>query len=276
MTTAAPDVTPFDLAAYLARIDYKGPLQPNAEVLSALHLAHATHIPYENLDILLGKPILLDVPSLQEKLVAGRRGGYCFEQNKLLALALERAGFSLTMLAGRVRYRYKHLMPRTHMILVVAADGANWIADVGFGAQGLLLPIPFAPGAQLAEVRQYNWTFRIIEEGSEWMVQSRRGGEWENLYSFSLEPQVMIDYEMANHYTSTHPDSRFTQTLTAQRMTTEARYIIRNRELTVDRGETTTTHEVAPEEIVTILDETFGLSFPTGTRFFSRSGTPLP
>src|SRR5262249_13238611 len=95
----------FDLAAYLKRIGQAGALQPDYATLAALHLAHATHIPFENLDILLGRPIRLDIGSLQEKMVRGARGGYCFEQNLLFAAALEAIGFRFTQLAGRVCYR---------------------------------------------------------------------------------------------------------------------------------------------------------------------------
>src|ERR1700756_4948956 len=93
-----------DLKAYSARIGYTGAFAPTAETLAELHLAHATHIPFENADILLGRPIRLDQESLQAKLVAQRRGGYCFEQNLLFAAALEELGFRVTRLAARVRY----------------------------------------------------------------------------------------------------------------------------------------------------------------------------
>lgn len=266
MTTNALDSAPLDLDAYLRRIDYAGPLLPTAAVLQAVHLAHATHIPYENLDILLGQPIRLDLASIQAKLVLGGRGGYCFEQNKLLAAALQELGFPVQLLAARVRYRYRQMLPRTHMVLLVHADGENWLVDVGFGAYGLLLPVPFVAGA---EARQYAWTFRIIEEPGLWVMQSLGEDAWEDLYAFSLEPQQMIDYEMANYYTSTHPNSRFVQTPTAQRMTTEVRYIMRNRELITDSGDVVTIREIADEELLSVLAQTFGLSFPEGTRFSS-------
>lgn len=262
MTTEAP--ASLDLAAYLGRIAYEGSLEPSAAVLKAVHLAHATHIPYENLDILLGRPIRLDLPSIEAKLVQGGRGGYCFEQNKLLAAALQALGFRVELLAARVRYRYRSMLPRTHMVLLVEADDGKFLVDVGFGAHGLLLPVPFAAGV---EARQYAWAFRLIEEPGLWVMQSLRDDAWEDLYAFSLEPQQMIDYEMANYYTSTHPDSRFVHTPTAQRMTTDVRYILRNRELITDSGKVVTTREVKDEELLDLLGETFGLSFPEGTRF---------
>src|SRR5262245_9602863 len=110
---------PLELPAYLARIDYTGELRPTRAALEALHLAHLRHIPFENLDVLLGRPIRLDLDSLQAKLVGGGRGGYCFEQNTLFAEALERVGFRVKRLAARVRFGAAHILPRTHMLLEV-------------------------------------------------------------------------------------------------------------------------------------------------------------
>ena len=113
-----------DLPAYLRRIGYAGGLAPTRTTLDALQLAHATSIPFENLDILLGVPIRLDLASVQAKLVAGRRGGYCFEQNALFAAVLEHVGFAVTRLAARVRLGHGIVRPRTHMTLRVDFDGA--------------------------------------------------------------------------------------------------------------------------------------------------------
>jgi N-hydroxyarylamine O-acetyltransferase len=261
-----------DLDAYLRRIGYSGPREPTAPVLEALHLAHATHIPFENLDILLGRPVLLDLASLQEKLVAGARGGYCYEQNFLLAAALERLGFEVTRLAARVRYRTERILPRLHMLLLARADGSSWIADAGFGLEGLLAPVRFDPGR---ESRQFAWTYRVVEEAGEWVLQSLRGRSWIPLYSFTLAPQAAADYEPANHYSSTHPDSRFTQTLVVQLPSPGARLALRNLELTTDRGDSVTTRMLAgDDELLSVLAGTFGLRFAPGTRFRYRATMP--
>src|SRR5262245_46547822 len=109
------DATQIDLPAYLARIGYWGSATVDLASLQALHLAHATHIPFENVDVLMGLPIRLDAAGLMEKLVHGQRGGYCFEQNMLFSLALEQLGFPLTRLSARVRMRTERILPRTHM-----------------------------------------------------------------------------------------------------------------------------------------------------------------
>jgi N-hydroxyarylamine O-acetyltransferase len=269
--SAAPDAHQpgaLDLAAYLGRIGYSGRVQPSRATLEALHLAHATHIPFENLDILLGRPIRLDLASLQDKLVRGRRGGYCFEQNLLFASVLERLGYSVTRLSARVHYRNQPKVPRTHILLRVEAEGAPWLADVGFGLEGLLLPVAFVAGR---EARQFAWTYRVIESEGEWTLQSLREQSWTELYSFTLQPCLEVDFEPANHYTATHPDSRFVRTLTAQLPTPEVRYRLRNRELMVDRGAGVSRRMLADDdELLAVLAETFGLHFPAGTRFAYR------
>ncbi|MCX7173022.1 MAG: arylamine N-acetyltransferase [Proteobacteria bacterium] len=253
------------MSAYLERIEYAGDLGPNQTVLEALHLAHATHIPFENLDILLGKPIRLDIASLQAKLVKGRRGGYCFEQNLLFSAMLQSLGFSVTQLAARVRYRTTTILPRTHMLLLVELADEHWLADVGFGAEGLLLPVPMKSNQG---VRHFAWSYRVIEEDRLWVLQSLRDSTWMDLYAFTLEPQQAVDYEIANHYVSTHPASRFVQTLTAQRLSPEVRHILRDRELIEDRGDKQTVRMLADNaELLDVLKQTFGLSFPPGTRF---------
>ncbi|HEV8554044.1 MAG TPA: arylamine N-acetyltransferase [Casimicrobiaceae bacterium] len=265
MTVESAPTGTVDLDAYLRRIGYGGTLAPTLPALQALHLAHATHIPFENLDILLGRSIRLDLESLQAKLVAGGRGGYCFEQNTLLAAVLRAMGFDVTLLAARVRFGANRVLPRTHMTLSVRIDNTAWLADVGFGAAGLLLPIRFGDGA---EVRQFAWTYRLAEEAGQWVLQSQRDGAWVDLYAFTLEPQLAVDFEVANHYVSTHPQSRFVQSLTAQRIEPEARHTLVNRDYSVDRGTETRRQTVGDdEELLELLAGTFGLSFPAGTRF---------
>ncbi len=263
MTGAAGPVA-LDLRAYLRRIRYAGPLAATRATLEALHLAHATAIPFENLDILLGRPIRLDLGSLQAKLVAGGRGGYCFEQNALFAAALEEIGFGVTRLAARVRLGTERVLPRTHMTLLVAVDGVELLADVGFGADGLLLPVPIGGAA----APQFAWTYRVVEGGGLHVLQTRREGAWQDLYAFTREPQLPVDYEIANHYTSTHPASRFTLVLTAQRLATDVRRTLRNRVYTEDRGAGAETRTLASDdEMLEVLAREFGLAFPAGTRF---------
>jgi N-hydroxyarylamine O-acetyltransferase len=254
-----------DLAAYLQRIGYTGELDTDEKTLSALHLAHARSIPFENLDILLGRAVSLELDRVQDKLVQQRRGGYCFEQNTLFAGVLRELGFTVTALAARVRQRQTRPLPRTHMCLLVHAGGQQWIADVGFGGEGLLQPVLLTG----APVQQFQWAYRVLEESPGLHVlQSLRDDRWGDLYAFSLEAQQHADIEMANYYVSTHPDSRFVRTLTVQLPAPDRRQILRNRELTTDAGGTL--HSVVitdNEQLLEVLAQNFYLDFPAGTRF---------
>ena len=173
--------------SYFARIEYSGEAatdlaKPDFATLSAIHFAHATHIPFENLDVLLKRPIRLDSPSLQAKLIDARRGGYCFEQNALLATALETIGFPVKRLAARVLIGTDP-RPRTHMMLIVTAEGEPWLADVGFGGAGLLRPIRF----RVDEVADcFGWKYRIGAAGAHYLLQTQQLGEWQDLYTFKI------------------------------------------------------------------------------------------
>src|SRR5690625_92254 len=137
----------FDLTAYLNRIEYDGPLTPNYETLRDVHRQHARTLPFENLNPLMRWDIPLDSASLQQKMVHGRRGGYCFEQNLLLRHALEAIGFSVSGLAARVlSNRPPDSVPaRTHMLLLVEAEDEAWLADAGFGGMTLTEPVKLEP-----------------------------------------------------------------------------------------------------------------------------------
>ncbi len=265
----ASDAT-IDLDAYLARIGYLGERGPTVETMRGLHRAHATHIPFENLDVLLGRPIRLDLESLQAKLVRARRGGYCFEHNLLFAAALEQLGFRVTRLSARVRHGTDRILPRTHMLLLLEVDGEPWIGDVGFGGWGLLEPIPLVGDR---EMKQGAWTFRLRREGGGWVLQCLESNLGLDQYAFTLEGQLPVDYELANHYCSTHPQSRFVLTLTAQLPTPAARYILHNREFrTVDASGEHTEMVATNEALLGLLATRFGIVLPGGTVFRTAAG----
>lgn len=258
------DAAPLDLEAYFHRIGHDGLREPTLRCLEALHLAHATRIPFENLDIQLGRPVRLDLESLQAKLVRGGRGGYCFEHNTLFAAVLARLGFKVDTLEARVRLGSTEVRPRTHMALRVRLAEGDWLADVGFGGEGLLLPVPF-DGRELTRLAD---TCRLRPEGRVTVLQRRQSEGWADLYALEPEPARAVDYEMGNHYTSSFPESGFVRTLTAQLPAPEARRILRNRTLTTLRDGQVEVRELQdPEELLHVLRESFGLEFPAGTRF---------
>ncbi len=203
-----------DFAAYLERIGLSADERPT---LPALHRAHATSIPFENLDPHRGIPVSLAPEDLERKLVRERRGGYCFEQNLLLASALEHLGLTVEPMLARVRRGAPPgaVRPRSHLVLRVSDhDGRRWHADVGFGLGTLLDPIPFGPdGAH----EQSGWSFRVVEEGPELVLQTLTDGSWSDLYAFSPQPVPHVDIEMSNWWTSANPQSLFVSGLVAAR-----------------------------------------------------------
>jgi N-hydroxyarylamine O-acetyltransferase len=255
-----------DLQAYLARTGYDGQLETTVETLVGLHRAHVLSIPFENLDILLGRQIRLDLASLQAKLITGRRGGYCFEQNTLFAAVLERLGFDVTGLAARVRMGDERGTPRTHMVLAVDLDDRRWLADVGFGGDTLLDPIRFDDDQP---VRQGAWSFQLVEERDRVRVlRGLRADGWLDLYEFTEEPQLPVDFEVGNHYTSTWPRSPFVTKVVVQRSGVDERWMMIEDELRVERPEGCERWPVTSSEArLSILAERFELEFPAGTRF---------
>jgi N-hydroxyarylamine O-acetyltransferase len=207
------DVDRLDLPAYLERIG-----TTETATLAELHRAHIAAIPFENLDIPLGRGIAVDLQSVQAKLVARRRGGYCYEHGILFAAVLERLGYRVQRLLGRVGGYSEQPRGRTHMALLVEAGGERWLADVGFGG-GLLEPLPFAPGV---ERRQGGWTFRLHEAGPGWELEERRPEGWSTLYGFADERQYPADVVVANHYTSTFPRSPFVTRIVVTRRDEQA------------------------------------------------------
>jgi N-hydroxyarylamine O-acetyltransferase len=199
-------VDALDLEAYLRRIGHDGETAPTGATLAALHRAHLDAIAFENLDIVLGRGIAVDLPSVQAKLVERGRGGYCFEHGLLFAAVLERLGFTVERLLARVGPDSASPRPRTHMTLRATAGTERWLADVGFGS-GLLAPLPFdAPGPY----EQGPWAFELVSIGAgSWALRERERGEWVTGYVFDDQRQHAADVVMANHYISTFPRSPF-------------------------------------------------------------------
>lgn len=196
-----------DLAAYLRRIDYDGDLAPTAATLAGLHRAHVAAIPFENADVMLGRGVRVDLASIADKLVRRGRGGYCFEHGQLLAAALVQLGYPVDRLLARVGGPHD---VRSHLVLRVHVGGQPWLADTGFGT-GLIEPLPFGDGAPHD---QYGWTYRLRADGDHyWQLQERQGDGWATLYQFDDQPQYPADVLVANHFTSTYPDSSFVRQL---------------------------------------------------------------
>jgi N-hydroxyarylamine O-acetyltransferase len=255
----------FDLGAYFARIGYRGPATPQLETLRELHRLHPQSIPFENLDPLLRRPLGLDARSLQQKLVAQRRGGYCYEHNLLLKHALEHIGFKVTGLGARVLLNHPEdaVRARTHMLLQIDLEDEIWIADVGFG--GLTLTGPLRLVDQVPQTTPHE-PFRLRRMDGDYLLQAEVRGAWRTLYSFDLQKQVLPDYELASWYLSNHPESRFVVNLIAARTEPRRRYALLNNELAIHElnSETVRRSLTSAAELRDTLRETFGIAVPEG------------
>lgn len=254
---------PADIDAYCARIGYVGPREPSLDVLRGIVAAHTAAIPFENLDVLLRREIRLDPPSLCAKLVHRRRGGYCFEHNLLLLEMLSAFGFRAQGLAARVQWgRPPDVVgPRTHMLLRVELAEGSFIADVGFGGLTPTAPLALdAPGEQMTP----HEPFRQVERDGEFFVEARLGGAWSSLYRFTLQPQLRVDYEVANWFTSTHPESLFVRHLVVSRPGHDGRYALFNNRLTIRRRDGSSERRVlrGAAEFAQVLAGDFAITMP--------------
>lgn len=261
MTSSGPSQAgSLDLDAYLSRVGWAQEPRPDLATLRGLHEAHAGRIPFENLDVRLGRPVGLDLASLQDKLVRRRRGGYCFEQNTLFAAVLRAIGLEVRTLEARVRPPgAPGPLPRTHMVLRVEVEGRRWLADVGFGGDGPVHPVPL-DGEESA---QLGGAYAVATEAEGvHVLRLLSAGAWRDLYAFTLAPALPVDFEVAHHFTSTHPRSPFVNGLTVQRVTPERRQILRGRAYTEQDGEGESRRELSDREVVELLPEVFGLDVP--------------
>ena len=266
----------FRLDKYLARIGIDGSIGPDLATLAALHAAHVNAIPFEGLDPLLGRPVKLDLASLQDKLVDSRRGGYCFEQNTLLKTALTAIGFTVTGLGARVRWMAQPgspLGPRTHMLLKVDLQDGPYLADVGFGACVLDAPLRFATDVEQSTAMG---TYRLSEADGLFSLSAKQPAGWRVMYVFNLEPQIPSDYELGNWFTSTNPLAPFPHNLIIERVGSDGRYKLINRRFAIEtrEGEIAVERSIdCAEDLTRLLDEIFNITPPTpAAEIFTRIG----
>jgi N-hydroxyarylamine O-acetyltransferase len=240
-----------DVDAYLARIGYHGPRAPDLATLNGLHRAHMLAVPFENLDIMAGRQIVLDEARLFDKIVRRRRGGFCYEQNGLFAAMLRALGFDVSLLSGRVATREGGWgIPFDHMTLLVRLD-EPWLADVGFG-DSFLEPLRLADaGDQLRDGVAYR-----IEPGGDERVLTQAG---EPQYTFTLTPRARLsDFDGGCTYHQTSPQSSFTRSLVCSLATPTGRVTLSGRRLIVTANGQRAERELASE---TDVDETLQTHF---------------
>jgi len=259
------------LDEYLARIGYAGDRKPNLENLQRLQARHTQTIPFENLDPFLRRPVRLDLPSLEQKLIRERRGGYCFEHNLLFGHVLRAMGYGVTNLAARVLWNQPDdaITARSHMLLRVDVDGRDYIADAGFGALTPTAPLQLEAGIEQSTPHE---SFRLMAFGDEFLLKAKVEDIWRKLYRFDLQEQVQADYEVASWYLSNHPQSHFVTGLIAARPAPGGRYTLRNTELAVHDTHAGTERRKLenPAALRAVLEDHFQLTLPDEPRMHER------
>ena len=251
-----------DSQRYLDRINYAGPTAPAAGTLRALHLAHLRSVPFENLDIHLGRPIRLDRAALYEKFVLNRRGGFCYEQNGLFSWLLQQLGFDVTLLEasvmgddGRFGPPFDHLTLRVLCPADPDQPALPWLADVGFGdsfRQPLRLDrlgVPQQEGARAYQIDE--------ADGSLLLQQREPDGKWEKQYRFTRQPRRLADFAEMCMYHQTSPHSHFTQRRVCSLATANGRLTLSEQKLIITESGKRRERVVGEDEYQTLLEECF-------------------
>lgn len=248
----------FDFEGFCARIGYNGPRNVSVSTLKALHHAFVHKVPFENLDIHLGKPLSLKPTDLFAKIVSNKRGGYCYEVNSFFAMALRAFGFQLHGLLARVLYGFADTRPRSHQALLVNVDGEPWLADVGFGSCCLREPLRLISGVIHDQGPD---RFRLRKDGDlTYVLEALLVGRWQDLYSFTLEPFELVDFEPFNYWNSTSPDVRWTKQKVCSLPTQDGRIVAVDWEFkSYNQGGSSTVKGESDEEYRRLLREFFQL-----------------
>jgi N-hydroxyarylamine O-acetyltransferase len=213
-----------DTTAYLRRIGYDGSLEPTAGTLQALQYAHLLAVPFENLDIHLGRPLSLELPALFDKIVTRRRGGFCYELNGLFSALLGQLGYRLDLLSARVTTGSGGFGPEfDHLALVVHLE-QRWLVDVGFG-DSFRRPLRLDECApQSVEGQGY----QIECHGDDYTLYQENGDEWEVQYLFNDRPRRLTEFAAMCHHHQTSPESTFTNERLCTRATPGGRVTFSN------------------------------------------------
>lgn len=249
------------LDAYFDRVRWGAAVTPNFETLAGLLRAHVSRIPFENFDVLLGRGVRLDIDGLQDKLVRARRGGYCFEHATLFAAVLEKLGFQPGCHSARViMLTPAAAAPRAHMFLTVRLPEGVFVIDPGFGPFASHIPIPLQDGAKTRGDQETHW---MIRDGSRWVLRTQFGDKPVDSWVSTLDEDNPADFEMANHFTATHPASPFVNQIMINAFTSEGRVSATNRDATIWRHSRPQKKQLADRAALRrLLNDYFGFDLP--------------
>ncbi|MGD9484771.1 arylamine N-acetyltransferase [Streptomyces sp. TRM70308] len=237
-----------------------GPDRLPFSVLSDIHRAHVAAIPFDNLDLVLDRPVSLELEAITAKLCGRPRGGCCHEHNLLFAAAVERLGYPVTRLAGRVLKGGEGPRPRTHMAVAVRAEGEVWLCDTGFGSGGFVTPLPLRDGGRADQGPR---AFRVVvHDPFQWRVDERVPGGWSPLYLLGREPRHPVDFRVAHHYLTTHPRSMLRHRPFVHRLTAAGDVSLRGHTLTRSTPAGPRRTELRPGDFEGVLEREFGIVLP--------------
>ncbi len=252
-----------DTSAYLARIGIVPPVQASAEGLRQLQIAHLMAVPFENLDIDLGRAIVLDEAAFFDKVVRHRRGGFCYELNGLFAALLRHLGFGVSLLSARVARATGGFGPEyDHLTLRVEFPGAEprRLVDVGFG-DCFREPLLFDdPGEQIASTCDNGRVYQLRRSGDEVTLWRLEGdGVWKPQYLFSPVPRRLEEFAAMCRYQQTSPESHFTQRRVCSRATPAGRITLADLRLIVTENGARSEHTLKEDQYRAALLEHFGI-----------------
>lgn len=255
------------LAQYLQRLGFDTPPAPTLETLRLLQLRHTGAFPFENLSTLAGEPVLIDLPSIERKVLHERRGGYCYELNCLFLALLQTLGFDARGISGRVVMGQPEgaWTARTHRLSLVSLEGVRYITDVGFG--GMVPTAPLLLDSLAVQLTPHE-PYRIEQHADGYTLRANVAGDWRAMYIFDLQRQEDIDYVVGNWYVSTHPESSFTRQLMVARTGEGWRRTLNNGSFAIHRiGGESERHQVADlGELIDLLKTEFGIQVPSHAR----------
>ena len=259
-----------DIQRYLERIHYHGSLEPTVHTLCALHEAHLLAVPFENLDIHLGREIVLDVASLWTKIIEQNRGGFCYELNGLFALLLRALGFQVDMLSAAVASSTGGFGPEfDHLTLLVHLE-EDWIADVGFGES---FRQPLRMHASLVQA-QDGGSYRLERDAGAWIYQEW-DGSWKPAYRFTLQPHELGDFADMCRYQQTSPESHFTQKRVCSLAKRSGRITLSDQLLITTIDGERAERLLTDQEYQTVLAEQFGIVLSPRTSGLNHSVTTI-
>lgn len=264
-------MTDEQLQTYFQRIGFEQLPRVDFKTVAEIQRLHIASIPFENISVLEQNPIDLSLNAIFQKMVENKRGGYCFEHNLLLKAVLKKIGFNVRGLLGRAG-KDEYSAGRTHLILLVIIASQNYIVDVGYGGF-----VPTAPLVLATEIEQFtpNESYRIVKQAHDFQMQINIVGKWKRLYDFDLQHQKFNDYVVANWYTSTAPQSLFTQHLVVALAQENKRLSLFNKTFSrYQKGKANEKTVIkSAEELNEVLTQYFNLQLTTFRQLFQLLDT---